>query len=564
MGHRINTRTSGSAFPENTFTLYGYNNRNEVQTSSSFLGADLTDQTKPVYNEERFYDYDPIGNRINVLERDRKTIYKTNKLNQYEKVQNQSTITIDYDHDGNLSEKTKDVRTTRCFYNAENRLVAVEPATPKERDTRSVYLYDYIGRRVGKKVCSLQSGKWQLSKHSSFIYDGWNLITEVDQLKNSETNYIWGLDLSQSIQGAGGIGGLVAKLDNEGVCSYFFDANGNIGQLVNHEGELASTYKYDPYGNIIETGGNSADSSPFRFSTKYFDDESGLYYYGYRFYVPQLGRWVNRDAFGEHGGLNLNQFVNNNPSLILDPLGLYGIDAHLGLTHYLATMAGFCEEDARLVADWNQWVDDNPSTNPFYSWLRYFEFGFGANSLKMRRAMNPHFPIDPTNTKSEATVIENSEYVQRLVKISIYDIGTIKAFGSALHTYQDSWAHRGFRNNHASDLSDPDKTWIQHRADIGGRDYQMAKSTYNRMTEFLLQNRKFRCKCPVEFHEIESNVIEYLSTSYLKNKERILNKLGLQDYAKSNPNYDSTSNMEGYIRSPFLYRMIYQEVEPIK
>ena len=50
-----------------------------------------------------------------------------------------------------------------------------------------------------------------------------------------------------------------------------------------------------------------------RFSTKYFDSETGLYYYGYRFYSPQLMRWLNRDPIGEEGGLNLYGFCGNNP-----------------------------------------------------------------------------------------------------------------------------------------------------------------------------------------------------------------------------------------------------------
>jgi len=62
--------------------------------------------------------------------------------------------------------------------------------------------------------------------------------------------------------------------------------------------------------------------NPFRFSTKYYDAEIGLYYYGYRYYSPSMGRWLNRDPIEEQGGLNLYGFVGNNPVDRWDFLGL--------------------------------------------------------------------------------------------------------------------------------------------------------------------------------------------------------------------------------------------------
>ena len=50
--------------------------------------------------------------------------------------------------------------------------------------------------------------------------------------------------------------------------------------------------------------------------------ETGWYYYGYRFYSGQLGRWTSRDPIGEHGGTNLYGFVSNVPVNAIDALGL--------------------------------------------------------------------------------------------------------------------------------------------------------------------------------------------------------------------------------------------------
>ena len=139
------------------------------------------------------------------------------------------------------------------------------------------------------------------------------------------------------VESAGGIGGLLGCLDTQGTgttaddatYAFFYDANGNVGQLADLSadpndpaGALAAAYEYDAYGNVIATTGDSADNNPFRFSTKYWDDETGLGYWGQRYYEPDWGRWTNRDPIGEVSGDNLYAFVSNVPSAKSDPLGL--------------------------------------------------------------------------------------------------------------------------------------------------------------------------------------------------------------------------------------------------
>jgi RHS repeat-associated protein len=57
------------------------------------------------------------------------------------------------------------------------------------------------------------------------------------------------------------------------------------------------------------------------FSTKYYDWETGLSYYGHRYYSAALGRWINEDPIEEDGGSNLYAFVGNNPINLYDVLG---------------------------------------------------------------------------------------------------------------------------------------------------------------------------------------------------------------------------------------------------
>ena len=99
------------------------------------------------------------------------------------------------------------------------------------------------------------------------------------------------------------------------------DSNGNITKYIDENGNVVAAYEYDDFGRLLSATGQMADSFRIRFSTKYYDPETGLYYYGYRFYSPQLMRWLNRDPIEEEGGLNLYGFCLSNPISFYDDLG---------------------------------------------------------------------------------------------------------------------------------------------------------------------------------------------------------------------------------------------------
>lgn len=117
------------------------------------------------------------------------------------------------------------------------------------------------------------------------------------------------------------IGGLLARVKDGSVQNYTYDGNGNVSEVLNSDGSIAAHYEYDPYGNTIKADGASAQENQFRFSTKYLDAETGLYYYGYRYYSPALGRWLSKDPISELGGTNLYAFTINDPVDIVDPDG---------------------------------------------------------------------------------------------------------------------------------------------------------------------------------------------------------------------------------------------------
>ena len=114
------------------------------------------------------------------------------------------------------------------------------------------------------------------------------------------------------------------RIDNIGCVWYFplYDNNGNVTDYVSETGEVVASYAYDAFGRTIAQLGAMADTFPFRFSTKYYDAEANLYYYGYRYYSPELGRWLTRDPIEEYGGDNLYAFCGNNGVARADSHGL--------------------------------------------------------------------------------------------------------------------------------------------------------------------------------------------------------------------------------------------------
>ena len=177
--------------------------------------------------------------------------------------------------------------------------------------------YDALGRRVVKRTPE--------ATHT-FVYDRWLLVVERVERNSGmleQIDYWWGKDLSGTLDGAGGIGGLLYIRKNG--CDVYvplYDGHGNVMQYIDKQGTIVASYAYDAFGNIIQKSGVKADELKVRFSTKYSDDESGLYYFGRRFYSPRLARWLSRDPIEEDGGLNLYAYCGNNAVNGIDILGL--------------------------------------------------------------------------------------------------------------------------------------------------------------------------------------------------------------------------------------------------
>ena len=265
-----------------------------------------------------------------------------------------------YDADGNL---LSDGRWSYSW-DAENRLIAMETATAVAPKARLEFAYDAESRRIRKQVFAWNNDAWEATTDTRFLYDGWNLVAEFDHQAATVTlkrSHLWGLDLSGSLQGAGGVGGLLCTTvpgDIADTVHYpAYDGNGNVMLYLADDGTgalaVSATFVYSPFGLPLQASGPAAALLPFRFSTKYTDPETRLLYYGYRYYNPDTGRWLNRDPIGEEGGLNLTGIVSNAVTMSYDALGLAEKEELSQLKrrilNHTESLAGTYEMTARLL-----------------------------------------------------------------------------------------------------------------------------------------------------------------------------------------------------------------------
>ncbi|MEI6780001.1 MAG: TIGR02269 family lipoprotein [Verrucomicrobiota bacterium] len=247
-----------------------------------------------------------------------------------------------YDPDGNLTNNG----LWGISWDAENRAKSFQSRSgvPVAAKRKVDCTYDYAWRRVEKIVSTNNGSVYVAVSTNRFVYDGWNLAAVLDGGNNPVLSFAWGSDASGTMRGAGGVGGLLAMKvhngTNAGTYFYVYDGNFNVMALVNAaDGSVAAQYEYGPFAELLRATGPLAQVNPFLFSTKFYDWETGFYYYGYRYFDPGTGRWLSPDPLEETGGLNLRAFVGNDPEDDIDPFGLTNEPGAFGWGLYWTPLA---------------------------------------------------------------------------------------------------------------------------------------------------------------------------------------------------------------------------------
>ena len=405
IGNRTAMSRAGSAFTTPDTISYSYNSRSEV------IGA-VSNQNS-VYNYA--YNFDPIGNRLTANLAGTSYNYTANMLNQYTVVNsNQPT----YDDDGNMLTNGNWTYT----WNGENRMVQAVNG-----NTKLQFVYDYMGRRVEKKVFDGDT----VVSHKRFVYDDYKQVEELDALNSNSVlkRYSWqpeavGLDVPLSMTD-------VATAKNY---AYTLDANKNVSDLTDAQGNIVAHYEYSPFGTHVATG--SYTGNPFRFSSEVFDSETGLIYYNYRYYNPNLGRWINRDPIEEQGGWNLYTIVQNCTVNIVDALGFFGDGQRkAGKGDQLSIQVKFFDGNSIITISFG--LEPIPRGHSDFDQGDVFDFTKPDNGI----AENPFTPwgID----KHFQDRKKAQDRVDAAIKSCKKD-----AYERAMHSLQDSFSHHdaGFRS----------------------------------------------------------------------------------------------------------------------
>ena len=107
---------------------------------------------------------------------------------------------------------------------------------------------------------------------------------------------------------------------------YHPDHLGSSSYITNLDGEVSQHIEYIPFGEVFIEERNNTWNTPYLFNAKEFDEETGLYYYGARYYEPRLSLWMSCDPMEENTPFySTYSYCLNNPILLIDPDGAYPI-----------------------------------------------------------------------------------------------------------------------------------------------------------------------------------------------------------------------------------------------
>ncbi|MCK4261302.1 MAG: peptidoglycan-binding protein, partial [Halanaerobiales bacterium] len=312
---------------------------------SEFYG-DLRDMVK-IYQQAESgkleYDYDAEGNRTS-----KRTIVGNSEETTYEYYENSNLLKkatnnltgeifyYVYDENGNLIEKgndfTENVDGTVTFitdgykeywryeYTIKNRLKAVY----LNEELQAEFVYDTDGMRIMSDVDGEQVTHYVFNQAGKVLFEVYDPVIDEIQAENNQTEVSYIYAYGRQIAKVEGIIG-----NSEEIVYYHHDNLGSTRLMTDKDGLIIWEQDYMPFGEDLYKAGTSVFEYEEEVEYKYTGQRQvkgiGLYYYGARFYDPEIGRFISEDTYQgkilNSQSQNIFIYVMNNPMRYVDPTG---------------------------------------------------------------------------------------------------------------------------------------------------------------------------------------------------------------------------------------------------
>ena len=286
------------------------------------------------------FAFDPADNRLDLSgnKQDQANSQEKPSLNKVwgNLLKEYAGVHYDYDQRGNLIRKTRNGETTDYHWNGYNQLIKIE-----NRNGSTEYRYDPLGRRTAK----IRNGE-------TTVYHWQEDTLAIESTNGQNTHYLFEPGTFEPLAQFQTTSPIGIEREDKPAEPYSYDPEtdpllkippepqgqseaqpelvyyqlDHLGTPIaahNAKGEAVWTAEYEAWGRIRkETVSDGLKTNiPFRFQGQYYDEESGLHYNRFRYYDPEIGRFVSQDPIGLDGGLNIYVYVKN-PVQWVDPSGL--------------------------------------------------------------------------------------------------------------------------------------------------------------------------------------------------------------------------------------------------
>lgn len=326
------TIASGRQHPGINANTYKNNITQDSFKQSIFSQLPAAGDGSALENYRETYTYDDSGNLINKQHTAASSSYSVDgTVND----NNNHLKEFEYDASGNQRQISINNTVTLSYNCCEKLVRACTIERPDEADDSDYYVYDSAEDRI-LKVNERMAQGGAVSNLSRKTYIGNYEVTQDYKVQDGNTNLTlekrtlrimdnqtcvaiiqyWEQD-NRKLQ--------VDKTGQHSVRFQMSNGNDSISMEMDTEARLISYEAYFPFGGTaIIAGENQVEVSlkDYRYSGKECDDSTGFYYFGARYFISWLGRWLSADPIGEKDGPNLYSYVSNNPFSYKDPDGL--------------------------------------------------------------------------------------------------------------------------------------------------------------------------------------------------------------------------------------------------